>query len=163
MDTPNDKTELVVNAEINSVVPSKFKTVMVNESLQPYVDSLVEFDTIFDEAFGYGGGKHTVYTWFEKLMEIAQDDELVTLTKHSSPTIRGYSFWALVERENPMVKEIILEHVDDSVYVDRMSGCIGYQEKLNEFFLSIVAPNCINVDCAKLPLEDIEEIKAKMK
>lgn len=141
----------------------KYKPIAVNDSLQPFVDSLVQFDAIFDEAVGYGGSKPKVYTWFEKLMELAQESELTRLTKHSSPTVRGYAVWALVERESPVVKEIMLEHVDDSVYVDRMSGCVVYQEKLNEFLLSIIAPNCINTDCYRLPPDDIAEIKAKMK
>lgn len=142
---------------------SKYQSITVNDSLQPFVDSLVQFDAIFDEAVGYGGSKPEVYTWFEKLMELAQESELTRLTNHNSPTVRGYAFWALVKRESPMVKEIMLEHIDDTVYVDRMSGCIGYQEKLNEFFLSIIAPNCINADCSRLPPDDIAEIKAKMK
>ena len=120
-------------------------------------------DSNFDKAIGYAGSKPRVYTWFEKLMQLAEDDELILLTNHSSPTVRGYSFWALVERDNPKVKGIMLEHFDDSVYIDRMSGCIGYQEKLNDFLFSIVSPNCINADCSRLPPEDIAEIKAKMK
>ncbi len=95
-------------------------------------------------------------------MALADDNELKLLTKHSSPSVRGYSFWAMVEREHPSVKEIIIEHKDDSVYVFRMSGCVGYQEKLNDFLLSVVAPNCVDVDCSRLPPEDIAEIKAAM-
>ena len=94
---------------------------------------------------------------------LAEDDELIKLTNHSSPSVRGYSFWALVEREHPKVKEIILQHVDDSVYIGRMSGCIGFQEKLNDFMFSIIAPSCEDTDCSRLPPEDIAEIKAKMK
>ncbi|XOV68682.1 MAG: hypothetical protein ACFHU9_05770 [Fluviicola sp.] len=160
--TSNDKTDLI-EPDFQNDNTSKYQTTTVNDNLQPYVDSLIEFDAIFDEAVGYAGSKPTVYVWFEKLMELGEDKELILLTKHSSPTVRGYSFWALVEREHPKVKEIMLQHVDDSVYIDRMSGCIGYHEKLNDFLFSIIAPNCIDSDCSRLPPEDIAEIKAKMK
>lgn len=157
-----DKADLT-HSEIQNDNTSKYQAVSINDSLQPFVDSLIKFDAIFDEAVGYGGSKPEVYTWFEKLAQSAENDELIRLTSHSSPTVRGYSFWALVEREDPKVKEIMLEHVDDSVYIERMSGCLGYQEKLNDFMLSIIAPNCVDTNCSRLPPEDMAEIKAKMK
>lgn len=149
--------------EKDDETPSHDQTAIAKDSLQPIVDSLVQFNAIYDEAIGFAGSKPLVYTWFEKLNEIAQEDELIRLTHHTSPTVRGYAFWALVERESPKVKEIMLEHTADTVLVARMSGCLRYEEKLNEFFLSIIAPNCVNVDCSRLPANDIKEIKAKMK
>lgn len=152
-DPPETKTK--------SKITQTYSEIQVSDSLRPIVDTLVAYNSIDDEGVGYSGSKPITYKTFEKLNQIASDDELIRLTNHFSPAVRGYSFWGLVERNHPAIKEIALNHTQDAAVVDRMSGCTEYPVGLNEFLLATLIDNCRNPDFHVSP-EDIAEIEAKM-
>lgn len=60
------------------------------------------------------------------LLEKAEMEELILLTDHQSPTVRVYSFWALVERGYSNLTEIYSKHEDDkeSLTVDYIESDI---------------------------------------
>lgn len=79
---------------------------------------------IDDFAVGFSGTQTEQYDRFLRLMQIARTEELVALTGHPAPAVRGYAFWALVERKYPGLEIIYKAHADDKEKVLFTQGCI---------------------------------------
>ena len=140
----------------NSVTHSMNK-ILVSDSLQPIVDSLIGFGVVHDAAIGYSGEETTVYKHFKKLQAKATDKELINLTDHDSATVRAYAYWALAKRKNPEVKNILTRHINDTTEFWFVSGCSPDLEKVNKFYLDLVNPEYYTPDCIKLTSQEMKK------
>lgn len=102
------------------------------------------------EAVYYSGMKPKQYENFEILVKIASHEELLNLTKHPNGVVRCYSFWALSLKKDINLFSIIKEHINDDEIVNTQFGCMGGQEKVGDFFISIATPNYIDLESKKL-------------
>lgn len=150
----------VENYEVKSEpVIEKFEPILVNDSLQPIIDSLASYNSVDDEGVGYGGIKSSTYKDFERLMEMSTNDELVRLTDHRVAAVRVYAFWALAKKKNPKVKDILANHLSDTSRFVYFSGCLISEEQVNQFYLNLLSPNRIDSGCFKLLEEEVEILK----
>ncbi len=81
-------------------------------------------DEIDDFAIGFSGTRTKQFDQFYRLNQIARTEELVALTGHPAPTVRGYAFWALVERKYERLDDIYEAHADDKAKVLFRQGCL---------------------------------------
>jgi len=99
------------------------------------------------------------YNRFLKLQELASNDELVKLTDHLSPAVRGYAFWALAKNHYPDLKSIFIKHLDDQVAVIQRNGCMVGNESVISFMKQVVTPYMYDRSCKKLDDETLALVK----
>lgn len=92
----------------------------INAIIQRMKNGMVE-----NSAVGYVGIKPPQYKRFEKLKAHCDEATLINLTRHYSPVIRSYSFWALVEMDSKAVTTIYESHKNDNQHTWIQEGCIG--------------------------------------
>lgn len=90
------------------------------------------------------------YQRFLKLNESATDDELILLTDHAVPAVRGYAFWALAKRNYPDLRSIFVAHRDDKASVFQKNGCMVGNESVISFMKQVVTPYMYDLNCMKL-------------
>jgi hypothetical protein len=144
-------------------IARKSEKIKLSESVTPIVDSLAKFPVVDDEATGYGGEESPRYLHFKNLLANSTDQELEQLTNHDSVAVRAYAFWALAKRKNSVVKDIIEHHLNDDTGFIYFSGCTGVDTKINKFYLSVLTPNQIDLDCYKLSADDLARLEQKLK
>lgn len=88
---------------------------------------------IDDFAIGFSGTRTKQFDRFYRLKQVARTEELVALTGHPAPTVRGYAFWALVERKYEHLDDIYKAHADDKAEVLFMQGCLMHELKVVVF------------------------------
>ncbi len=158
-----EQTDKLQENSIDKLVEKhNFKPIRVSDSIQPILDSLIESAIIDGEAVGYAGIKSDIYLCFERLVELATSEELIFLTDHKTPSVRAYAFWALSKKRNPIVKEIMMNHLNDTGTFSYMSGCSISEEQVNQFYLNLLTPQYIDLDCIKLTAEEVNLIRMKM-
>jgi len=90
------------------------------------------------------------YDRYIRLNESASEDELVMLTDHNSPAVRGYAFWALAKRNYPDLRSIFMAHLDDKAPVFQKNGCMVGNESVISFMKQVVTPYMYDPNCMKL-------------
>ena len=100
---------------------------MKNESKLDRINKLIkqieEENILNGEAVGFSGEKTEQYICFEKLMNIASDQEFLSLSKHKNAVVRCYAIWTLSKMKYEKMFEVIKEHIDDVETVETFFGC----------------------------------------
>lgn len=97
-----------------------------------------------------GFDQNAQFQRFETMRDISTDEELVVLTNHESPAVRGYAFWALAKNHYPDLHAVFLDHVDDKADVFQRNGCMVGKESVISFMRQVVTPYMYDLDCKKL-------------
>ena len=106
----------------------------VSKKVKKLTRQLPKEDMILGRAVGAEGAERPPYKAFQELVNIATLDELVALTKHKNPIIRGYAFWGLVLRDRERAKAIKSQLDSDTEVVNtNLHGCIPTPYKISEF------------------------------
>lgn len=98
--------------------------------------------------------RNKYYRLFQKLGAKATNDELVTLTNDKSKIIVLYAFNVLSARGYPGLKEIFLQHVNDTADFWMSGGCTGVIGKVNSHVLRLLNPEYF--PDGKAPLSQME-------
>lgn len=109
----------------------------LREEIYEIVEKIAEVNIVMDKAVGYSGERPEQYDNFIELKTKATRDELIGLTDHENPTVRCYAFWALTDDNTVEILPIIISHINDNEYVTAQFGCIGYSERVGDFFIRI--------------------------
>ena len=128
-------TATLTAQSINNVLSSKTKRI---------VRKLKKDDEVhFGFPVGFSGEPMTnnkYYKLYLKLKENATDEELVSLTKNNSKCIVIYSFEILLERQYANLKDIFLEHQNDTTFYSTAGGCTGMLKRVNWFMFRLLRP-----------------------
>ena len=103
-----------------------------------------EDEVHFGYPVGFSGNPETnnkYYKLYLKLKEIATDEELVLLTNDSSKCIVAYSFDILWQRQYSGLKNIFLQHQNDTAFFWTAGGCTGVLDRINWFMFRKFKPN----------------------
>lgn len=92
--------------------------------------------TVDAAAVGFGGVQSEQYERFLLLRKIANDEELIQLTKSANGNVKAYAFLALAERNYPNCNELLQQHIKDTTSFQYRSGCIGGTRFINVFYLN---------------------------
>lgn len=103
-----------------------------------------EDEVHFGYPVGFAGRPETnnkYYKLYLKLKDKATDDELILLTEDTSECIVVYSFDILWQRQNSSLKNIFLQHQNDTTFFWTAGGCTGVLDRINWFMLRRLKPN----------------------
>ena len=117
---------------------------------------------LMDEAVYEAGIKPEQYEYFEQLMAIGTEKEIVVLTDHPNAVVRCYAFWALAKKKSPFTVPVLKKHLKDEAQVKTQFGCLGGIQTVAEFMFEVVTPKYVDVTCLKLNAEELQQLKQKM-
>ena len=117
-------------------------------TLRPKIESIVsrlktENGLHLGAPVGYAGKPETdnkYYKLYKRLSTKAKDEELVHLTNDNSKVIVLYAFDILSSRGYPGLKDVFLDHLNDTANVWIAGGCTGVIAKVNSYMLSYLDP-----------------------
>lgn len=127
----------------------KYDEQKISTKTKIIVKAISKENRLTNEYIGEAGTKSKQFDNFEKLKK-ASTEELLNLTNHPNGIVRCYSFWALGFRTNIDLLEIVKNHLNDNEEIEYQSGCIVSNEKVGDFFISLVTPNYVDLDVKKL-------------
>ena len=126
-----------------------------NQNVLSIAKEIANYNSIEESAIGVAGSKGSQYIRFEELMKEANENELIELTKHPNPAVRGYAFWGLAHLKSSQLEKIIDQHIDDKEKIEYVSGC----EILSYTVIQIM----IDAATPVLSKEKIQAFKTKAK
>ena len=129
---------------------TKFDGSKISKAASKVVKDIEEINVVMGNAVGFAGKRPKQYDNFVKLKTKATTEELKELTNHPNPTVRSYAFWALSYDHSIDLLPIVLDHINDTALVATQFGCIGIEESVGDFFISVVTPRLIDLDSKKL-------------
>lgn len=141
-------------ATLSIIAQSNLKTKALSGETKRIVNKIAKVNVVMNEAIGYAGSRPKQYDNFEALQQNATIDELIQLTDYDNSTVRCYAFWALSYHHDMDLFPIVVKHIQDTMEVMTLFGCIGGAEKVGDFFINIVTPKYFNLNSKKL--SDIE-------
>ena len=100
-----------------------------DSTLDKLVDEMAEYKRLHYERLSVEGHSH-LYKLFLKLRSLATENELLELTRHKSPVVKGYSVWALVDKASNHTKDLFLSLKTDTTYIDSRQGDLGGYDPL---------------------------------
>jgi hypothetical protein len=124
---------LTINAQVT------IRTNILNIATKLQKDDYVHFGY----PVGFAGIPETnnkYYKLYKKLEAKATTQELVELTKNKSALIVVYAFDILQQRNYDGLKNIFLQHVNDTAWFWTASGCTGALDRVNWFMLGRLKP-----------------------
>jgi len=83
--------------------------------------------------------KNKYVTNYKKLIKIAKEDELISLTKDKDKIIALYAYSSLYQRSHQGLKSIFLNNIRDTAFVWSSGGSTGVLNRVNEFMLSFIS------------------------
>ncbi len=130
--------------------------------IRPNINRLVaklkkEDEVHFGYPVGYGGKpetKNKYYKLYLKLKSKATNEELTLLTRDTFKPIVIYSFSILHSRKYEDIKDVFIEHLNDTTFYWTASGCTGFVERVNWFMLRRLNPTIQDDSKAYLTKEE---------
>ncbi|WP_203256197.1 hypothetical protein [Hyunsoonleella ulvae] len=122
----------------------------ISKQTKKIVKKIENVNELMGSAVYYGGIRPKQYDNFSQLRKTANKDELIILTDHKNAVVRCYAFWALSNDKTVNLLPIILDHLNDDELVSTQFGCIGGQEKVGDFFISMARRPPVDNDSAGL-------------
>lgn len=89
---------------------------------------------------GFDGRKTEQYARYENLLKYASDSDLISFTRYNNAVVRVYAFYALIEKNSPLVISIFKDHVNDAEEIETFSGCLKLKEAVNKCMLASLKP-----------------------
>jgi hypothetical protein len=97
----------------------------------------------FGYPVGFAGKLETgnkYYKLYKRLKAKVTEQELLELAKAKSALLVVYAFDILQERNYEGLKNIFLDHVNDTTWFWTAGGCTGFTDRVNWFMLSRLKP-----------------------
>jgi hypothetical protein len=143
---------------LNLFSQSKYDNAQITKTTHQIINEIQSINILMSGSIGYAGKRPKQYDNFTRLKGTATIDELINLTNHPNPTVRCYAFWALAYNPKINLFPIILDHINDDEMVETQFGCIGGDEPVGDFFISVVTPNQIDLNPNKLDSTQISTL-----
>ena len=131
---------------------------LISNKTKKVVKKIEKVNELMSSAVYESGMKPKQWDNFEELKITATNDELIELTNHPNGVVRCYSFWALSHIKEINIFPIVINHLNDSEFINTQFGCIGRQEMVGDFFIQIMTPQYIDLHSDKLNPEEMIEL-----
>jgi hypothetical protein len=103
------------------------------------VQKLAQAESLDSDAVGGDGVKTETWSTYERLAAKATKAELLQLTHHTSPIVRGYAVQALAASGAAIDwKQLVLDHLRDTAEVMTFQGCVKASEKTGDVIFDTV-------------------------
>lgn len=137
-------TAFSLQAQTDSV---NSRSTEISNDIKKLVEQLSKENMILGRAVSVGAEERPPYKAFKKLVDVASIDELVLLTKHDNPIVRGYAIWGLILRDKEKAEALKSQFYADNAVVETMlHGCIVEPHRLSNFAYTML----------KLPEEEMK-------
>ena len=103
---------------------SKEELKITNESVLNLRDTIAQFNGVQDSHIGYAGSPSDQYGNYEKLLDIASNNDLWLLTEDTNYSVATYATFGLIERKNPAFIDVFERFLKDDKRVKTMKGCM---------------------------------------
>lgn len=127
-------------------------------SIQSLVDSIVYYGEIHGPYVAGVTSKSKSHKLFQKLTRNFQIEELLPLSSHCNPTVRGYAFWALSRVHYKQLDSVLIAHARDEEMVRVIQGRIISELPVIDFMQWVVHPDLLDADSKKLPEKVIDSV-----
>jgi hypothetical protein len=117
-----------------------------NQNLLTILKDIEEINRVGDRIVSLQGEE---LDYDVELKKVASTEQLIGLTNHKNPAVRCYAFKALSKNHSDIVFQVLLNHLNDTLNVHVVNGCIGKNQKVSEFFIETVS-NKTETDMYKL-------------
>lgn len=128
----------------------QFDKAKISSQTKTVVVKIEKENMLMGSAVGNAGVRPKQFDNFTELQRTATKFELQELTNHPNGVVRCYSFWALTYDTSINLLPIIIKHIPDDENVSTMFGCIISEEKVGDFFISLVTPQYVDLNSKKL-------------
>jgi hypothetical protein len=112
------------------------------QKISPEINSLAKkiakYNQLESEHVGIAGETTVQYINFTELRDKATIDELLELLKHGNSVVKGYSSWALADRLDPRLTDILADFLSNKDSAITQHGCIVSEDDLASEFYSRV-------------------------
>lgn len=129
---------------INQSVFAQVTATDISPKILRITNKLQKDDMVhFGYAVGYAARRETNNRYFKlykRLKSKATNEELVELTNSKSKTIVVYAFNILCSRNYDGIKNIFVNHVNDTSWFWTAGGCTGFVDRINWFMLRRLKP-----------------------
>lgn len=149
-------TIIILTVSLQCFGQYHFDQTKVSKQTAQIVAKIETVNELMGSAVYYAGVRPPQYDNFSELKKNATLDELTELTKHRNGVVRCYAFWALSYNIPGSLLSIVMNHIDDTTTVKTQFGCIGSREKVGDFFINVVTPDCIDINSKKLTPSEYE-------
>lgn len=129
---------------------SQTSTDELRPAIQKIAKGIARGNVLESEFVGIAGTRSKQWDKYEKLKQEATNDELRQLVNNKNAVIRCYSFQALANRKGVDVFPILINHLNDTAYVETLQGCIGSSQTAGDYFLEVVTPQYVDLNAYKL-------------
>lgn len=96
----------------------------ISESVMKVADSISMSEMIQEKYIDREAYMPQQYLLYIKLLNICTEDELVELTNHPDPKVRGYAYMGLVESGSGELIRVLLKNETDTALLKYQSGCV---------------------------------------
>lgn len=98
--------------------------IIENQKVPALRDSIAEFNEVQDSHIGDAGSPSIQYGYYQKLLEIATDKELIQLTKDTNYSVATYATFGLIARNNSEFISVFKHFLNNDQTVTTMKGCL---------------------------------------
>jgi hypothetical protein len=108
--------------------------------LPPYLETLVQADTLDDPAVGFAGSKSKTYQAFEQAIAAGKQirPELERLLRQGTPAGQLYAALLLLRLDRQAGEQALKQLRSDTVLVTRYSGCLRFTMTVNQAVTEIL-------------------------
>lgn len=118
----------------------QFNWTNISTKVKDSVLVMAEYNEVTSRFIGYSANESQQYFRAKWFKETATDQELHQLIKYQNGTIKAYSFDALLKRKDPFIFDYIVNSFNDDTIVFLLSGCVGQEFKIFEYYTLQVTP-----------------------
>ncbi len=116
----------------NFIIVTLFLVIYSGAKSSPFYDLVKTITTdianhnVYESAtVGFAAVPSTQHMRLNQLLMIANDNQLIALTKHNNAVVRLYALRAIVTRKLPVADELRDQFFMDNTLVSTLQGCIG--------------------------------------
>ena len=120
------------------LLPSTFAQRHLSRATAEIVNAIAINNKYESQFVGFAGSPSVQYQNYERLKNIATNDELVHLLKHKSAAVRIYSFKTLYEKDPGLAKKLSAQLLADTSEFMSLQGCIAGTEDVKSFVQRIL-------------------------
>ena len=139
----------------------KFNPDILSMEVHKLVAQIDMLDEVHDSIMGFG--RSVQYDNYLALKKQASLAELLELTKHPSPAVRVYAFWALTAHPDIDLTSVLLDHSGDTSEVGYQSGCEVWSETVGDVMFKAINQNADHLlghpQMSKIPPQAFKNIE----
>jgi len=121
-------------------------TLTICQGLDSQIEKIAIENKVFGQYIGIVGTPTEQYKRFEEVKDKATKEQLAELTDHSNAVVRCYAFWALADRKEDNLFEILLKHLNDTITIHKQFADVLEYMTVADFYIDLLTSDYIFAD-----------------